>query len=285
MSSKTETEGLEKFDLEVFPVKSRLITGVIAVALLIAILLADSVVLKIAAFLANILVLYELYKATGIVKKGFLLILGFIPPFYVFLDKSLPLGLFLFFYVVALFVFLLANNKRIKLSDISKVFFLGFAITLMINYVAEVRTIDDIGHIAIWAVFIGSCLSDTFAYFTGVYFGKHKLAPVISPKKTIEGAIGAVLGTIVSFLVYGLIVIWSTDCSVNFLMMILMGAVCSVFAQLGDLSASIIKREYEIKDFGTVFPGHGGFLDRLDSILFVAPVVYLFFTHIPVITA
>ena len=147
-----------------------------------------------------------------------------------------------------------------------------------------VRLMSDIGAIAIWAVFVGACLSDTFAYFCGTLFGKHKLAPSISPKKTVEGSVGAILGTILSFLVYGLVIVLATDLKVNFILIMLLGFVCSVFAQFGDLSASVIKRECQIKDFGSLFPGHGGLMDRLDSILFVAPVVYYLLKMLPVIT-
>ena len=114
-------------------------------------------------------------------------------------------------------------------------------------------------------------LTDIFAYFTGYFFGKHKLAPVLSPKKTIEGALGGVLGSVLFSIVFALIA--KLDI---FPHMVIMGVVGSIFAQLGDLTASAFKRKIGIKDYGNIIPGHGGILDRVDSIIFTAPVIYYY---------
>lgn len=264
--------------------KSRLITGLILVSLLIVVLLADSMFLQIVAFLAGALVLYELYKATGIIEQKTIFVMGFLPLAALWLNNPTLIGLFTFIYVVLLFTCLLVMKSKLSFNDIALVFFISYAFVFMIKHLVMVRLMSDIGAIAIWAVFVGACLSDTFAYFCGTLFGKHKLAPSISPKKTVEGSIGAILGTILSFLVYGLVIVLATDLKVNFILIMLLGFVCSVFAQFGDLSASVIKRECQIKDFGSLFPGHGGLMDRLDSILFVAPVVYYLLKMLPVIT-
>jgi len=264
--------------------KSRLITGLILVLLLIVVLLADSMFLQIVAFLAGALVLYELYKATGIIEQKTIFVMGFLPLAALWLNNPTLIGLFTFIYVVLLFTCLLVMKSKLSFNDIALVFFISYAFVFMIKHLVMVRLMSDIGAIAIWAVFIGACLSDTFAYFCGTLFGKHKLAPSISPKKTVEGSVGAILGTILSFLVYGLVIVLATDLKVNFILIMLLGFVCSVFAQFGDLSASVIKRECQIKDFGSLFPGHGGLMDRLDSILFVAPVVYYLLKMLPVIT-
>lgn len=264
--------------------KSRLITGLILVSLLIVVLLADSMFLQIVAFLAGALVLYELYKATGIIEQKTIFVMGFLPLAALWLNNPTLIGLFTFIYVVLLFTCLLVMKSKLSFNDIALVFFISYAFVFMIKHLVMVRLMSDIGAIAIWAVFVGACLSDTFAYFCGTLFGKHKIAPSISPKKTVEGSIGAILGTILSFLVYGLVIVLTTDLKVNFILIMLLGFVCSVFAQFGDLSASVIKRECQIKDFGSLFPGHGGLMDRLDSILFVAPVVYYLLKILPVIT-
>ncbi len=117
--------------------------------------------------------------------------------------------------------------------------------------------------------------SDTFALFSGMLFGKHKLAPVISPKKTIEGAVGGVFGGILFVLVYTMIMVHSADVCLPYGVAVLVGAIGSVIGQIGDLSFSIIKRQTGIKDYGSIFPGHGGVLDRFDSVIFVAPVIEL----------
>ncbi len=123
----------------------------------------------------------------------------------------------------------------------------------------------------IWLIFLSAFGTDTFAYFTGYFLGKHKLCPALSPKKTVEGAIGGMLGSTVLCGVFGLIVYPDLifHCTV-------MGFVGSIFAQLGDLSASAFKRKMGIKDYGNLIPGHGGIMDRFDSVLLTAPFIYYY---------
>lgn len=123
----------------------------------------------------------------------------------------------------------------------------------------------------IWLVVITAFATDIFAYFSGYLFGKHKLSPKISPKKTIEGAIGGVIGSTLLCLLFGYLVIPSL-----LLHSAVIGLIGSAFAQLGDLTASVFKRKMGIKDYGTLIPGHGGILDRFDSVLFTAPFVYYY---------
>ena len=131
------------------------------------------------------------------------------------------------------------------------------------------------GHLLVWLPFL-SWVCDTSAYFCGMAFGKHKLCPRLSPKKTVEGSVGGVFFTTVVAAVYGVIlpgrseyynkrVIWAC---------MLIGLACGILSQLGDLLASGIKRDRGIKDYGTLIPGHGGIMDRFDSVIFVTPVVY-----------
>ena len=118
-------------------------------------------------------------------------------------------------------------------------------------------------------IFIGAWVTDIFAYFTGVFFGKHKLIESVSPKKTIEGSIGGTLFCALGFVVMG-IVANSFGCNANFVFLAIGGVIISVISQIGDLIMSVIKRHYGVKDYGRLFPGHGGMLDRLDSILAVS---------------
>ena len=124
--------------------------------------------------------------------------------------------------------------------------------------------------------FIGSWITDTFAYFTGRVCGRHKLAPTVSPKKTVEGSIGGIVFAVGSFMLYGLIVS-SAGLTPSYLALALLGLCVSVVSQIGDLALSVIKRERGIKDYGRIFPGHGGVLDRFDSVIATAPLI-LFFT-------
>ena len=131
------------------------------------------------------------------------------------------------------------------------------------------------GHIYVWMPFL-AWVCDTCAYFTGMLFGRHKLCPKLSPKKTIEGAVGGVLGTMAAGAVFGLLLPVGTDYYNERVIYacVLIGLAVGILSQFGDLLASGLKRDIGIKDFGTLIPGHGGIMDRFDSVIFVTPVVY-----------
>ena len=126
-----------------------------------------------------------------------------------------------------------------------------------------------------WMVFITAFSTDIFAYFTGYFLGKHKLCPTLSPKKTIEGAVGGTIGTIILSCIFGYFFLNGA-----WVKMIILGAFGAIFAQLGDLTASAFKRKMGIKDYGNLIPGHGGIMDRFDSVIFTAPLVYYFIEFI-----
>ena len=138
------------------------------------------------------------------------------------------------------------------------------------------RTVPGGGILLTVPVFLAAWITDTFAYFTGVFFGKHKLCPAISPKKTVEGSLGGILFATLSFLCFGLAIDLWWGYEPSYLLLGICGALLSVLAQLGDLTMSKVKREHGVKDFGTLLPGHGGVLDRFDSFLSVSPVHLLF---------
>ncbi len=130
-------------------------------------------------------------------------------------------------------------------------------------------------HLLIWLVFITAFATDIMAYFTGYAFGKHKLCPKISPKKTVEGSIGGIVGSILCSGLFGYFAVPQllADC-------LLIGALGGVISQFGDLSASVFKRKMGIKDYGTLIPGHGGIMDRFDSVMFTAPMVYYYIAFV-----
>ena len=146
----------------------------------------------------------------------------------------------------------------------------------------------EFGRIFIWLVFIGAFVTDTCAYFVGKSVGRHKLCPNISPKKTVEGAIGGVLGAGVAFVLFGLIVNlvfgkYLGGGHLSLWLLFVLGIIAAVVSEIGDLTASAIKRQFNIKDFGTILPGHGGILDRCDSIILVAPTVFLFLYNVNIV--
>lgn len=157
-------------------------------------------------------------------------------------------------------------RQKIRVKDLL-VTLLGFIYVPV--FLAHINLLSSMGSIYIWLVFIFAWVSDTFAYFVGVFFGKHKLIPEISPKKTIEGSIGGIVGTVL--VTYAFAVFFKLENPLYFVPLAIVG---SAISQLGDLFASAIKREFKIKDYGNLIPGHGGILDRFDSILFTAPLTY-----------
>lgn len=151
---------------------------------------------------------------------------------------------------------------------------IGTVLYVVVSFTAVVllRRIDQ-GVYIFFMVFAGAWLSDTGAFFMGKAFGKHRLCPEISPKKTVEGAIGGIVFDMIGFLIYALVLRFICQIEANVVGFVFLGALISVFGQLGDLFASCIKRHYGIKDYGKVFPGHGGVLDRFDSCLPIASFI------------
>lgn len=147
----------------------------------------------------------------------------------------------------------------------------AFGIIYVVFFSYHVYLVDNAMHKLVWLIFIAAFGSDIFAYFTGYFLGKHKLAPALSPKKTVEGAIGGIMGSGICALAFGLIFVpeYVIHC-------VILGLVCSPISMAGDLVASAFKRKMGIKDYGNLIPGHGGIMDRFDSVLFVAPVVFYY---------
>lgn len=177
--------------------------------------------------------------------------------------------------ILWLFGRLVFQHGKFHLDDLAMTFTAILYIPFLISFVAQVRGMVH-GEWLIWCVAIGAIITDTFCYFAGVTLGRRKLLPDVSPKKTVEGAIGGVVGCTVVMTGFGFLVPQAVRADIPWVHFLLLGLICGVISQLGDWSASAIKRSAGIKDFGKLIPGHGGILDRLDSILFVAPVVYLY---------
>lgn len=265
--------------------KKRVISAAVAIVLLFAVLLSDKIMLNIGIAVVSFIALLEMYEAVGLTKYLPLKILGLVASFsftfaYSFDNKILMPVMYL--YILALFGFYMKKDSNLKLHDISKLFFLTIFICFFLVHLVFIRKLP-LGQFLIWMVFIAAFLTDTFAYISGKNFGKHKLCPRLSPKKTIEGSIGGVIGSCVGMVLYGVIVQFIFGLGVNYSHLILLGIVGSAAAQFGDLAASRIKRQYGIKDYGNIMPGHGGVMDRFDSVMFTAPVVYLIVSNLPVI--
>ena len=172
------------------------------------------------------------------------------------------------------------SHGKYKLSDVAIWFMTAFYILLGFNSILVLRFLETAGGKYVYLlVFIGAWVTDTFAYFCGMLLGRggrHKLIPDVSPKKTWEGSIGGVVFCMLSMVIFGLIVNSISDFEANYLLLIIAGLLISIVSQIGDLCMSVIKRTYGIKDYGKLFPGHGGVLDRFDSTLAVAVILAVF---------
>ncbi len=268
--------------------KQRIIAALIMIPITVAVLLANDTVVFAAMTFLSLAAAYEICESYGFGLKStpsaivFLMLVPIVVELLTVsaLKKYVDPGLvkFLFFmYLMAGFAMILLNYEKIKVRNVMSAMALCSAVTFFFSHAMNIRTDCVFGRQLLWLVIICACLTDTFALFVGKYFGKRKLAPKISPKKTVAGALGGILGSVISATVYGVITeLTMPEISVNFLSLAALGLVAAIFAQLGDLSMSAVKREAGIKDYGNIIPGHGGILDRIDSIVFTAPLVYYF---------
>lgn len=164
------------------------------------------------------------------------------------------------------------GKKVLGYGDVASVFTAVTYVTVSFTAMSLTRYMQN-GVYIFGLVFVVAWMCDVFAYFTGRFFGKHKLAPHLSPKKTVEGSIGGIIFAILGCMLYGFIVSFATDLEARYLVLALLGFVLSIISQIGDLWASLIKREHGIKDYSQMLPGHGGVMDRFDSILAISTVL------------
>lgn len=265
--------------------KKRVLSAIAGLVLLFAVLLLNQVLtIRIALIVISLFALYELYVPFGYWKQPWFVWLGVLISVLILFGPiqearySIPV---IVGYVLLLAIGLLAFHKTVRFCDVTRMLFFTVYIPFFLNTIVLTRNLVR-GEFLIWLIFGGAWLTDTFAFFTGTFLGKHKLCPDISPKKTWEGAIGGVVGTAVMAMVYGVCLERFAGLNVQFGALFCLAVLASVVSMVGDLTASLIKRELQIKDFGSVMPGHGGILDRFDSILLVAPLVYAFLVHITV---
>ena len=186
-------------------------------------------------------------------------------------------------FLVLLFVALVVEHGKkdgLRFFDVCVILVAGVAIPLALGCLLRLRLLDS-GAGMVLIPLVAAFSSDTMALFTGMALGKHKLAPRVSPNKTREGALGGIAGGMVGMVLFRIIFFLVTELQLHILWCILLGLVGAVMGQLGDLVFSCIKREYGIKDYGRLLPGHGGVLDRFDSVIFAAPVIWMLLRYIP----
>ncbi len=193
----------------------------------------------------------------------------------VFTDERIYLFLALITILVAFMFLYVFTFPRYRAEQIMCAFFCVAYAPIMLSFIYLVRCLP-YGAYTVWMIFISSWICDTCAYAVGILFGKHKLAPVLSPKKSVEGAVGGIAGSALVGALYAYFLVEKvvTEQEVTWVF-VLISAAGAVISQVGDLAASAIKRNHEIKDYGKLIPGHGGVMDRFDSVIFTAPMIYL----------
>jgi len=259
---------------------TRIISSIVSLPILLAIIYFGTpfhffLLLEFAIFIG----LYEFYR---MIEKGGLgcykwagIILGILLSAAIF--KGAYINLVIASSVIILFIIRIfeGNTSDNTFSYVSNTIFGIVYVSFLMSYLGVIRASGDNGRELIFFVLLITWMGDTTAYYGGKGFGKHKLAPAISPKKTVEGAIIGLIGSIV-----GAIIAKSWFLDISILNAIAAGILIGVFGQFGDLSESIIKRNLQVKDSGGIIPGHGGILDRVDSLLFSAPVFYYYYSFI-----
>lgn len=267
-------------------------TRILAAAFLVPALLLIVLVLpkELAAILMGILQAvssYELLYRTKLVTKSKLVIYSGIMAFVISLWSYYG-AIHAYFVLMVLGYFLLMfgemmqDHVKMRFETLSMCFVGGLVVPYLMSSVVRILAMN-IGRYVILIPFIVACVCDAGAYFVGVKFGRHKLAPVVSPNKTIEGALGGIAAGILCMLLYAVILDWPLKFDVNYGAAILYGVLGCLAGELGDLCFSVIKRQTGIKDYGNLIPGHGGVLDRFDSILAVAPLIEAMLLIMPVI--
>ncbi len=274
--------------------KVRTITGAVITALFaVPCIFSEYIVYPLAVALLCAVAVFEMLRVLGFERRIFVAIpaylLALAAPICVFFKDEIAggtveyltlLALAFAIYLLYLFGYAVLKRGEVHFSDISAVFSAVAYITVSFTALAMLRYIEHGVYIFV-IVFISSCICDIFAYFTGYLFGKHKLIPEISPKKTVEGAIGGTVFAVLGLLIYGLVISRVADIDVNYVILLIYGVILAVVGQFGDLTASLIKREHGVKDYGRIFPGHGGVLDRFDSIMPISLVLLIFSIVLP----
>lgn len=268
--------------------KTRVIAAAVLVPfLLLVVLVAPQIVatLVLGALLA--IAAYELLYRTGLIRQTRLVLYACVMAFAISLWSYLGAYrayflLMLMVYMALLFAEMMLDHVKIHVEDLGLCMLAGVIVPYMLSSLIRILMLS-IGREMILIPFVVAFMSDAGAYFVGLKFGRHKLAPVVSPNKTIEGLFGGVASAVAGMLIYSLILVALKN-RVNFGLAILYGLVGSLTGTFGDLCFSVIKRQTGIKDYGNLIPGHGGVLDRFDSLTMVAPFMEAMILLLPLIS-
>lgn len=263
--------------------KTRLLSGIVLVVIALAVIITGGNLLLGVMAVVSVIGMYELYRVFGAHNKFFGMI-GYVAAVVYYanlLFHFLPdvMILYLGFLVLLLAVYVFSYPKY-KADQVMAVFFGLFYVATMLSFIYQTRMLEA-GEYIVWLIFLCSWGSDTCAYCVGVLFGKHKMSPLLSPKKSVEGAVGGVAGAMILTALY--CYIFKNQMQIQtaeIWLLALVGGVGALISMVGDLAASAIKRNYDIKDYGKLIPGHGGILDRFDSVIITAPIIFFLASYV-----
>ena len=259
--------------------KLRLLSGIVLVILSIGLFLAGGYWLLFSTLCIALMGMYELYRVFG-VEKSLAAIVSYIAiiVFYCnmgwhFIPNRDNLMLIMAYIILLMFIFVFSYPKYTA-NQMMGTFFGIFYVGIMLSYLYLIRNLQN-GLYLSFLVLICSWGCDTSAYCFGKLFGKHKMSPILSPKKSVEGAIGGMLGAAVLAAVYSCLMRFTMTIPTETIVYVsIISAIAALVSMVGDLTASAIKRNYDIKDYGKIIPGHGGIMDRFDSVIITAPIIY-----------
>ncbi|MDO5423511.1 MAG: phosphatidate cytidylyltransferase [Eubacteriales bacterium] len=259
---------------------TRLVSGIVLVAVALVTIISGGWVLWGTLLALSLIGVFELYRAVGLWKKENLSLtvtgLAGVVFYYCLLglaDQAYTMT-GLIFVLIALMAVYVFSYPKYQAEQVMAAFFGVIYVAVMLSYIYQTRNLED-GAFVVWLIFLCSWGCDTCAYCVGMLIGKHKMSPRLSPKKSIEGAVGGVCGAALLGAIYAAAVGNHLKGEGN--QILIYAGICAVGAlisMVGDLAASAIKRNHDIKDYGKLIPGHGGVLDRFDSVIFTAPVIY-----------
>ena len=260
---------------------TRLISGIVLVAVALLTIITGGLLLYFVVLALSLLGMFELYRAMGVndQRSALLSYTGYAGAvlYYILLlagkpDMQMAGLVFAMMALMGVYVF---TYPRFRAEQVMAAFGGIVYVAVMLSFIYQTRILPD-GKYTVWLIFICAWGCDTFAYCSGKLFGKHKMTPVLSPKKSVEGAIGGVIGAALIGLIYAVVISKNLEAgSLPVFEYTLICALGALVSMVGDLAASAIKRNFRIKDYGRLIPGHGGILDRFDSIIFTAPVIWL----------
>ena len=264
----------------------RTITGVVLIAVLVVVMLllpawCTGVLLSVMAAVAS----QELLKTTGLVENTHLIGAATVAAvnvvWWCFFGMHYVWALMvLLVFVAVCFGELLRTHGKLPFAQVTVTMAAGLMVPFLLSALVRIRIMEN-GVFFIAAPFVMAFMTDTGAYLIGCAFGRHKLCPIISPKKTVEGLFGGILGGIAGMIAYGFVLQHFFGFTINYLYAVLYGILGAGGATFGDLMFSVIKRQTGIKDYGKLLPGHGGILDRFDSVTVVAPLAELLLLILP----